>query len=59
LKYDENYQLGGLFGVQRCLSEDGISLGGGDLVNGKGQLVLNYYIMGIGEKLRLANTFLF
>jgi len=42
LKYDENYQLGGLFGVQRYFSEDGVSLGGANLVNGNGQLVLNY-----------------
>ncbi len=42
LKYEENYKLGGLFGVQRYFSEDGVSLGGGDLINGTGKLVLYY-----------------
>jgi antitoxin component YwqK of YwqJK toxin-antitoxin module len=40
LKYEENYRLGGLFGVQRYFSQNGVSLGGGDLVNGNGKLVL-------------------
>lgn len=42
LKYEENYQLGGLFGVQRYFSPDGVYLGGGDLINGNGKLVLQY-----------------
>ncbi len=42
LKYEENYKLGALFGVQRYFSEDGVSLGGGDLINGTGKLVLYY-----------------
>ncbi len=42
LKYEENYQLGALFGVQRYFSQDGVSLGGGDLVNGNGKLILYY-----------------
>ncbi len=42
LKYEENYQKGGLFGVQRYFSEDGASLGGGDLINGNGKLLLYF-----------------
>lgn len=42
LKFEENYQLGRIFGVQRYFSKDGVSLGGGDLINGTGKLVLYY-----------------
>jgi antitoxin component YwqK of YwqJK toxin-antitoxin module len=42
LKFEENYQLGRLFGVLRYFSQDGVSLGGGDLINGTGKLVLYY-----------------
>jgi antitoxin component YwqK of YwqJK toxin-antitoxin module len=42
LKFEENYRFGSLFGLQRYFSNDGQFLGGGNLINGNGKLVLYY-----------------
>jgi antitoxin component YwqK of YwqJK toxin-antitoxin module len=40
LKYEENYKLGRLFGIQRYFTKEGASIGGGDLKDGNGTILI-------------------